>query len=393
MVKFIGRHRKKALAVLTLIPLLAWCLIAAEQPSITACLQNAFSVLGGLGMILLSLVLKDQLAGVSRKVRAHTLRTRLDLGMRWGRRNGWFPLFGTFTVADHYYSLFSRKGGEMWSDCQRAMTRDIRRVIHGSADFPCQSCCYDSACVVERGPATNRLHLHFLISAKDVPDAWKRDPMRGPSHLAWEIPVFSKYWRWGFSAVTPIRYDPADVWGMQGHHWPFSKFAFEQDGTERHQEECDSIQVASYLVKYLAKSSRKEKGVSWRSRISRLMGLRGLRKIKGKELLFLLRNLKLAARKLNWPGEFLKNYLSSCVLENLSIEDLTPIVSLKERTLSPIQSYRAIRDRACAPGFVGGWTCPQVVQDFSVFRPDIENVGDLIRNSVIDRLPSSLEVV
>ena len=102
--------------------------------------------------------------------------------------------------------------------------------------------------VVELGTETQRLHLHAIWTAKDVPDAWKTDPnTHSPYATRTEIPAMAGLWRHGRTMDTAIRLSPEDAWGRLGWRWPRHKTKTEWAKVQH------PGSVGRYLAQYVSK--------------------------------------------------------------------------------------------------------------------------------------------
>ena len=180
----------------------------------------------------------------------HRRRAQNDMLWRLGQIAdecaNWFWIFDTLTVRDEKVLADNRA----WARYSRMVKKQAGECHHFA--------------VVEKGAKNGRNHIHVLWIVKDLPPAWRRDPMRHANDFRREIDALKTSWPHGYSTPIAVRFSRDDAFGKIGWQWPRDR------ETRLPIDTGKPVAVGRYLSKYLQKEGARE----WRPRLSRNLGLK-----------------------------------------------------------------------------------------------------------------------
>ena len=191
----------------------------------------------------------------------------------WAQENGWFIVFDTLTFRDLSVAEEGLKTG--WASYAKRVRHHVGMHVYGTKAAMRAVPIADYArhlCVVEHGEKTGRVHMHVIWWLRDMPPDWKVDPNAGrrvPDRR--ELSRMKPLWDYGFSTPIICRTGPDDAWARAGHQWPVDR------RTGRNLVVAGPVALGSYVSKYLSKQHGST--ITWRTRISRNLGLRNLRSL------------------------------------------------------------------------------------------------------------------
>ena len=212
-----------------------------------------------------------------------------------GIENGWYPIFNTLTVNTQSIDHVFEKGSRAWIDHIRSIERQVRIKCFGSTRKNSHIEVLSYFAVVEQGSKNGRLHIHYLMWLKALPDGWSDPNQRFSASIQApvlrEIQEAKQYWSYGFSSPIAVRMSSNDAYSKLGWRYPVSK---DLAGNYSAIKATNIGALCNYLLKYLVKDQSSSKGVKlWRVRQTRTHGLKQLKSIlkqsKTKHLLIYLK--------------------------------------------------------------------------------------------------------
>lgn len=203
---------------------------------------------------------------------------RLECAITEAVENGWFPLFGTYTVDPHRLPAECEGNRDrLWTDTP-AWDRFVKRFKTEIADslgmgrkpqkWAKTDTWFRYLAVIEHGKSGEHPHVHVVWLCKNIPASWKLDPNRAnPNRDFRDIPGASCLWNWGTQRTTfPILIQ--GCWFVKPENgW----MPIRDSETGEPVEVGTAAQVAGYVGKYLSKGEHKK----WhhRTKATRNLGL------------------------------------------------------------------------------------------------------------------------
>ena len=179
-----------------------------------------------------------------------------------------YVIFNTLTIRGEYEGTVFDKGSYAW----QSYLAKFHYKLYGTAKRP-EGSTY--AAVVEKGGKTGRLHIHVLHIVDKCPGD---DPNKGSmAPTRREIEALKGCWEYGWSSPIAVRTDPRDAYARAGWLWPLMR----SKGGRWKPIKGSMTAVATYVGKYVAKAygTQHKKGrETWRTRVSRGLGLRPMTK-------------------------------------------------------------------------------------------------------------------
>ena len=219
--------------------------------------------------------------------------------------NGWYLIMDTLTIdPNKLESDRAILSGRGWHLYKQRFREAIRKALGYKQNCGIPQIEYlRYAAVVEWGETGNNPHLHVLWMLKDIPTNWKYDPnLSNVIPIRRELDNAKSAWEYGWSTPTAVRTSSDDPWARNGWTWPVDK------QTHKPIPACGVSGPAAYIAKYLTKEEDKQ----WttRVRISRNLGLNGIKAFLRKLETNLLRPLQEITRNQNWIKEY--RHVTNC---------------------------------------------------------------------------------
>lgn len=230
--------------------------------------------------------------------RARVWKWRLQNAIQEAVDNGWYPMFGTYTVDERKLPkefLGDRdklwKETPAWDQLVKRMKVEIGDACglgRRTADYPKGDTLLKYFAVIEHGKTGKHPHVHVIWLAKNIPDTWKHCPNRNSARQdKVDITHASVLWEHGIQRKTQALFIIGAPWADENKlNWriPLNK------KTGEPQKTGDAAAVAGYMGKYLTKGETK----TWNHRIraTRGLGLKAiLNPLEKTQSLELLKNL------------------------------------------------------------------------------------------------------
>ncbi len=207
---------------------------------------------------------KEYLKQGSRMTRAKNWQYRLKTAIEEAVHSGWYPMFGTYTVAPQRlkeWGCLTRD--ELWQKTP-AWDRFVKKFKTEIAD----ACGYGRRpakwpkgkeflkywAVIEHGKSGDHPHVHVIWLAKNMPSNWKLDPNRNSTeNFEKDIPAASALWAHGIQRRTMALFITGSWFNT---HWDVPRESEEEPGTVG-----TAAQISGYISKYLTKGDTSK----WRS--------------------------------------------------------------------------------------------------------------------------------
>lgn len=224
--------------------------------------------------------LLDEQREVTAVGRASELAFRIEMEVHEKVRHGWFIIMDTLTVsADKMNEVFV-KGSKIWRSYIDKFRRSVGSAVCGGIRAYKRSSLtgtdvHTYAAVVEKGELTGRLHIHVLHFCRAIPHRASDPVVRSPGGAVREIVALKSLWPYGLSTPIAARFHANDAFGRAGWLWPTERVA----GVYVPIDPSDPATLANYLSKYLVKSYQEKDGYIWRTKLSRNLGLNGLKMV------------------------------------------------------------------------------------------------------------------
>lgn len=212
-----------------------------------------------------------------RAARASEWQYRLTVAIDDCISNGWFPLFGTYTVDPKKLpeGIPTRddlwRETSAWNDFVYAFKREVAASLgygRKPANWPPVATWFQYMAVLEHGASTEHPHVHVVWMCKNIPLLWKRDPNRvGSGCTNLDISAASALWPWGSQKRTQGVFVTGS-WFKDNWRHPVDPNTLEpiKIGTPG--------AMAGYVSKYMTKGERK-----WKHRVKATKNL-GLFRIR-----------------------------------------------------------------------------------------------------------------
>ena len=257
------------------------------------------------------------------------------------KSQGWYPIFNTLTVDSRYMDIVFEKGSRIWRNHIRKIERAVRSEAFGSSRANPEEQVISYFAVVERGSATQRLHIHYLLWVKTLPLSWS-DPNQRHSVSASggegtpilrEIQQVKQFWSYGFSSPIAVRSGADDPYARIGWKWPVAR---DPQGNYSALKTSDIQAICYYVVKYITKDFNPDTnsgGKLWRVRQNRTHGLIQIRAIlkviKSKHLFQFLQRVRI-------PIQFLGRWIPSKLIKWQSMKILLSRMRRFHRLIYPM---------------------------------------------------------
>lgn len=201
-----------------------------------------------------------QLTKSSKKMRVSSIRYRIETAMIIANHFGYYMVFNGLSVRDDQLKEVFKPRSKYWNTYLKNWDRYT--IDH------------DFMAVVERGGKNGRLHIHVIHIFKDMKPWFLKDPNLGkPIPTNRELTLVKKFWKAGFSTPIAVRMSANDAWARIGFRWPIDK------ETSQPIEVKPPIALARYITKYVTKAYLTKEKTSWRTRMSRKLGLQVIKSI------------------------------------------------------------------------------------------------------------------
>lgn len=202
---------------------------------------------------------------------------RLITAMNENINNGWFPLFGTYTVDPKMLPEGCVTRDDLWKKTP-AWDRFIKRFKTAVAEscgygrkpskWPLGHTFFQYFAIIEHGASGEHPHVHVLFMLKDIPKSWKIDPNSKNIRTIRDIAGASALWPHGWKRLTCGVFCSGS-WFAENWIPPI-------DDKTGHAIEIGSVDaMAFYVTKYMQKGETKK----WNHRVKATKSL-GLRKLQ-----------------------------------------------------------------------------------------------------------------
>lgn len=279
---------------------------------------------------------QEYLAAGSRSQRAAHWQWRLCDAIEECVGDGWFPLFGTYTVDPKRLPSGCLTRDDLWKNTP-AWDRFVKRFKTEVADacgygrkpskWPNAYSFFRYFGVIEHGASGEHPHIHVVFLCRDIPESWKRDPNANCStNFETDIRGASALWSHGVQRCTMGLFIGGS-WFARNWKIPISK------STLRPVEVGSAAAVACYVGKYLSKGETKK----WKHRVKATKNLgmyRLLEKIRSEKRLSVL--MSVGCRPKEYLSAFRMELSSGCPLSLLrekSKQELTLRLSTSKSAL------------------------------------------------------------
>lgn len=239
---------------------------------------------------------QEYLQNGGKQARAANWQWRLEQAIKTSINDGWFPLFGTYTVDPKTLPKDCLTRDDLWQNTP-AWDRFVKKFKTEIADscgygrkpskWPLGHTYFQYFAIIEHGASGDHPHIHVIWLCKNIPSSWKTDPNQNCiKRLNTDIPPASSLWKHGIQRKTM----PLFIIGSWfTNNW---KIPHKPDTLEPIKV-GDAGAVAGYIGKYLTKGDTKK----WNHRVkaTKNLGIQTLiSKLKQETSLILL--LALATR-------------------------------------------------------------------------------------------------
>lgn len=232
----------------------------------------------------------------SQKARTDYLKKRLLYEANHRITQGWYPFLVTLTVNDYNYDKVFSADSTVWTDYVRKFDRDVGIHCHGSwrnalTERKKGNEFHTYFAVVERGSQTGRLHIHVLHFIREL-HASICDPNLGASQpINRHVTYFNSIWPYGHVLACAVRTGPFDSFSKKGWRWPSLRL---KNGIYQPLKSSPINATVNYVAKYITKQNHdnlQKEGISWRTRMTRNLGMMALQMIFQKTPTPLLRRI------------------------------------------------------------------------------------------------------
>lgn len=220
---------------------------------------------------------QEYLKEAGRLNRAANWRWRLEQAITEAVQQGWYPLFGTYTVDPKRLPEGCLTRDELWTKTP-AWDRFVKKIKtevaqacgygRKPAKWPKGTEFFQYLAVLEHGASGDHPHVHVIWLCKNIPDIWKNDPNANcRDNTRVDIGIASSFWKHGVQRKTMALFIRGS-WFEQNWIIPID----ERTGKPR--KVGGPGGVSGYIGKYMTKGVTKK----WNHRIKATQGL-GLKKL------------------------------------------------------------------------------------------------------------------
>lgn len=256
---------------------------------------------------------KQYLKQSGRLTRARNWQYRLEVAIEQAIEQGWYPLFGTYTVDQKRLPSGCLSRDDLWKKTP-AWDRFIKKFktevaqANGYGRRPCKwpinKEFFKYFAIIEHGKSGYHPHVHVIWLCKNIPHKWKIDPNRNcADQTEVDMPAPSALWQHGIQRRTQALFI---VGSWFTDHWKLPRKSQEVPG-----KVGDAAAVAAYIGKYITKGETK----AWQHRVKATKNLgiekltTSLKDIKSPSLL-----LSLACRPAKYLVSMKLQTVTSCPL-------------------------------------------------------------------------------
>ncbi len=217
--------------------------------------------------------------------RAITWRWRLQNAITEAVGEGWYPLFGTYTVDPKRLPKGCLSRDDLWktTPCWDRFVKKFKTEVAQAcgygrrpANWPEGKEFFQYFAVIEHGsgPKQDHPHVHVIWMCKEIPDIWKRDPNANSStNTEVDIAAASALWPHGVQRKTMALFIVGSRF-IDDLKWVVPRKSPEEPG-----KVGDAGSIAGYLAKYLTKGATKK----WNHRVKATKNLGLLKLLKSLE--------------------------------------------------------------------------------------------------------------